>query len=68
VFDVLDAALTKARGSSAKHSRPRISVLDRADFRGAAVQDAAFAPSFDRYIDRCAARPAFQRASVIAAG
>ena len=25
-------------------------------------------PSFDRYIDRCAARPAFQRASVIAAG
>ena len=25
-------------------------------------------PSFDRYIDRCAARPAFQRAGVIAAG
>jgi glutathione S-transferase len=25
-------------------------------------------PSFDRYIDACAARPAFQRASVIAAG
>ena len=24
-------------------------------------------PSFDRYIDRCAARPAFQRASAIAA-
>jgi glutathione S-transferase len=25
-------------------------------------------PSFDRYIDACAARPAFQRATVIAAG
>jgi len=25
-------------------------------------------PSFDRYIDRCAARPAFQRASALAAG
>jgi glutathione S-transferase len=25
-------------------------------------------PSFDRYIDRCGARPAFQRASIIAAG
>jgi glutathione S-transferase len=25
-------------------------------------------PAFDRYIDACAARPAFQRASVIAAG
>jgi glutathione S-transferase len=25
-------------------------------------------PSFDFYIDRCAARPAFQRATVIAAG
>jgi glutathione S-transferase len=25
-------------------------------------------PSFDAYIDRCAARPAFQRAEKIAAG
>jgi glutathione S-transferase len=25
-------------------------------------------PSFDRYIDRCAARPAFQRATAIANG
>ena len=25
-------------------------------------------PSFDRYIDRCTARPAFQRATAIAAG
>ena len=25
-------------------------------------------PSFERYIDRCAARPAFQRAGVLAAG
>jgi glutathione S-transferase len=25
-------------------------------------------PSFERYIDACAARPAFQRASVMAAG
>jgi glutathione S-transferase len=25
-------------------------------------------PSFDRYLDRCAARPAFQRAGAIAAG
>ena len=25
-------------------------------------------PSFDRYLDRCAARPAFQRAGAVAAG
>jgi len=25
-------------------------------------------PAFDRYVDACAARPAFQRASVLAAG
>jgi len=25
-------------------------------------------PSFDRYLDRCAARPAFQRAAEMAAG
>jgi glutathione S-transferase len=25
-------------------------------------------PSFDRYLDRCTARPAFQRAGILAAG
>jgi glutathione S-transferase len=54
VFDVLDAA--------------EIGVGSGLNFAVRLFKMLPSRPSFDRYIDRCAARPAFQRASVIAAG
>jgi glutathione S-transferase len=53
VFDVLDAALDKGPGLN---------------FAVRLFKMVPSRPSFDRYIDRCAARPAFQRAGVLAAG
>jgi len=69
VFDVLDAALTKGPwilGDS--FSAADIAVGSGLNFAVRLFKMVPSRPSFDRYIDRCAARPAFQRASVIAAG
>jgi len=69
VFDVLDVALTKGPWLLGE----RFSAADIAIGSGLyfAVRLFKMVPqraSFDRYIDACAARPAFQRAGVIAAG
>src|SRR5260370_10999676 len=69
VFDVLDAALTKGPwllGES--FSAADIAVGSGLNFAVRLFKMVPSRPSFERYIDRCAARPAFQRASVIAAG
>ena len=69
VFDVLDAALTKGPwilGDT--FSAADIIIGSGLNFAVRLFKMVPSRPSFDRYIDRCAARPAFQRASVIAAG
>ena len=69
VFDVLDAALTKGPwilGDA--FSAADIAIGSGLNFAVRLFKMAPSRPSFERYIDRCAARPAFQRASVIAAG
>jgi glutathione S-transferase len=69
VFDVLDAALTKGPwilGDT--FSAADIMIGSGLNFAVRLFKMVPSRPSFDRYIDRCAARPAFQRASVIAAG
>jgi glutathione S-transferase len=69
VFDVLDAALSKGPwllGDS--FSAADIMVGSGLNFAVRLFKLAPSRPSFDRYIDRCAARPAFQRAGAIAAG
>jgi glutathione S-transferase len=69
VFDVLDAALSKGPwllGDT--FSAADIIVGSGLNFAVRLFKLAPSRPSFDRYIDRCAARPAFQRAGAIAAG
>jgi glutathione S-transferase len=69
VFDVLDAALTKGPwilGDT--FSAADISIGSGLNFAVRLFKMVPSRPSFDRYIDRCAARPAFQRAGVISAG
>jgi glutathione S-transferase len=69
VFDVLDAALAKGPwilGES--FSAADIMIGSGLNFAVRLFKMVPARPSFDRYIDRCAARPAFQRASAIAAG
>ena len=69
VFDVLDAALTKGPwilGES--FSAADIMVGSALNFAVRLFKMAPPRPAFDRYLDACAARPAFQRASIIAAG
>src|ERR1700675_4092778 len=69
VFDVLDAALSKGPWTLGEtFSAADIAVGSGLNFAGRVLKLGPSRPSFDRYIDRCAARPAFQRASVIAAG
>jgi glutathione S-transferase len=69
VFDVLDAALSKGPwllGDT--FSAADIMVGSGLNFAVRLFKLAPLRPSFDRYLDRCAARPAFQRAGAIAAG
>ena len=69
VFDVLDAAL--ARGPwilGERFSAADIVIGSGLNFVIRRFKMVPSRPSFDRYIDACAARPAFQRASAIAAG
>jgi glutathione S-transferase len=69
VFDVLDAALAKGPwilGES--FSAADIAIGSGLNFAVRLFKMVPSRPSFDRYIDACAARPAFQRAAAIAAG
>ncbi len=69
VFDVLDKALEKGPwllGDT--FSAADIVIGSGLNFAVRAFKMVPARPSFDRYIDACAARPAFQRATVIAAG
>jgi glutathione S-transferase len=69
VFDVLDAALQKGLwilGDS--FSAADVAIGSGLNFAVRLFKMVPSRPSFERYIDRCAARPAFQRASAIAAG
>src|ERR1700735_597599 len=69
VFDVLDVALEKGPwilGDS--FSAADIIIGSGLNFAVRLFKMVPSRPSFDAYIDRCAARPAFQRAGVIVAG
>jgi glutathione S-transferase len=69
VFDVLDKALEKGPWILGEtFSAADIIVGSGLNFAVRLFKMVPSGPSFDRYIDRCAARPAIQRASVIAAG
>jgi glutathione S-transferase len=69
VFDVLDAALQKGPWILGEtFSAADIAIGSGLNFAVRLFKMAPSRSSFDRYIDRCAARPAFQRASAIAAG
>ena len=69
VFDVLDAALTKGPwilGDT--FSAADIVIGSGLNFAVRQFKMVPPRPSFDAYLDRCAARPAFQRAEKLAAG
>lgn len=69
VFDVLDAALEKGPfllGDT--FSAADIMIGSGLNFAIRLFKMVPTRPSFDRYIDACSARPAFQRATAIAAG
>ena len=69
VFDVLDAALTKGPwilGDT--FSAADIAIGSGLNFAVRMFKMVPPRPSFDAYLDRCAARPAFQRAEKLAAG
>jgi glutathione S-transferase len=69
VFDVLDAALEKGPWILGNNfSAADIAIGSGLNFAVRMFKMVPARPSFDRYIDRCAARPAFQRAGVLAAG
>jgi glutathione S-transferase len=69
VFDVLDAALAKGSWILGENfSAADIVIGSGLNFVVRRFKMVPSRPSFDRYIDACAARPAFQRASAIAAG
>ena len=69
VFDVLDAALEKGPFLLGDmFSAADIMVGSGLNFAIRLFKMVPTRPSFDRYIDACSARPAFQRAMVIAAG
>lgn len=69
VFDVLDDALSKGPWLLGEaFSAADIIVGSGLNFAVRLFKMAPSRPSFDRYLDRCAARPAFQRAGAIAAG
>ncbi|HJZ20620.1 MAG TPA: glutathione S-transferase C-terminal domain-containing protein, partial [Bradyrhizobium sp.] len=74
VFDVLDAALGKSNGSKQSwilgenFSAADVMVGSILNFAVRLFKMAPTRPSFDRYLDACAGRPAFQRAGALAAG
>jgi glutathione S-transferase len=69
VLDVLDAALSNGPWLLGEtFSAADIMVGSGLNFAVRLFKMAPSRPSFDRYLDRCAARPAFQRAGAIAAG
>jgi glutathione S-transferase len=69
VFDVLDAALSKGAWILGENfSAADIVIGSGLNFAVRLFKMVPARPSFDRYIDACTGRPAFQRASVIAAG
>ncbi|QHO73199.1 glutathione S-transferase [Bradyrhizobium sp. CCBAU 051011] len=68
-FDVLDTALQKGPWIlGEKFSAADIMLGSGLNFAVRLFKMVPPRPSFDAYIDRCAARPAFQRAEKIAAG
>ena len=68
-FDVLDAALQKGPWILGDNfSAADIIIGSGLNFAVRLFKMVPSRPSFDAYIDRCAARPAFQRAEKIAAG
>jgi glutathione S-transferase len=69
VFDVLDKALEKGPWILGEtFSAADIAIGSGLNFAVKLFKMVPSRPSFDRYIEACSARPAFQRASVIAAG
>jgi glutathione S-transferase len=69
VFDVLDAALAKGPWILGKNfSAADVAIGSALNFSVRLFKMVPPRPSFDAYIDRCRARPAFQRAEKIAAG
>ena len=69
VFDVLDAALEKGPWILGdQFSAADIVIGSGLNFAVRLFKMVPSRPSFDAYIERCAARPAFQRAEKIAAG
>jgi glutathione S-transferase len=69
VFDVLDAALKKGTWILGENfSAADIVIASGLNFAVRLFKMVPTRASFDRYLDACAARPAFQRARVIAAG
>src|ERR1700735_1696674 len=68
-FDVLDAALAKGRWILVENfSAADIAIGSGLNFVVRLFKMVPSRPSFDRYLDRCTARPAFQRAGILAAG
>jgi len=69
VFDVLDAALEKGPFLLGDmFSAADIMIGSGLNFATRLFKMVPARPSFDRYIDACSVRPAFQRATVLAAG
>ncbi|HET6838992.1 MAG TPA: glutathione S-transferase family protein [Bradyrhizobium sp.] len=69
VFDVLDAALSKGPWILGENfSAADIAIGSALNFAARLFKMVPSRASFDRYIDACAARPAFQRATALAAG
>jgi glutathione S-transferase len=69
VFDALDAALQKGPWIlGEKFSAADIMIGSGLNFAVRLFKMVPPRPAFDAYLDRCAARPAFQRAEKIAAG
>jgi glutathione S-transferase len=69
VFDVLDAALEKGPFLLGDmFSAADIMIGSGLNFATRLFKMVPARPSFERYIDACSARPAFQRATVLAAG
>ena len=69
VFDVLDVELAEGPWLSAmKFSAADITIGSGLNFAVRLFKMVPSRPSFDAYIARCVARPAFRRAEKIAAG
>ena len=69
VLDVLDAALQKGPWLLGENfSAADIVIGSGLNFAVRLFKMLPARPSFDRYLDACAARPAFQRAAALAAG